>query len=517
MDHDNETLIALVSSLLYRVVDHETILEALVLSHGDVQRAADILNTSDGGIRKEGKKRKKTNLDGWLKKPRTSTPMEKQIDLTRDDENPSASGHTIKPKSSNAKSPSKPTVDLMTVLRPPPSEDKSKRKVKSLPPLMLSNPSMIAEHTPCTMHLSILPPELACQLFYTMIEASKEWQRNKWWLFDRIVESPHRTSFYARLEEGDGLADERDSAEWQEAARFWYNGRMTDSPKAFPPEMEQACKIIEKVVNEELRKRKRYSLEYGGNQDSGSGTINPVWKANVAASNCYEGAKESVGFHSDQLTYLGPYPTIASLSLGTTRVFRLREVIPTDEIDSRQARTFNIPLPHNSVRKTSVIPLRKTEPHAGPLTIMHASCQEKFKHAVPPQSAIDIFRPTFMSSSRAAANTEAVSSVSQEASISGETTAAAAYSPSNCRINITFRFYRPDFRPHSIPKCDCGVPTILRPDMKNRTDGRTDRYWWACYAGAQNDGKGCKFWKVMDMDKEGRGPCVGDYGSPRSP
>ena len=99
---------------------------------------------------------------------------------------------------------------------------------------------------------------------------------------------------------------------------FWflrYNGRKTDPPNPFPPEMEAACVYIEKVVNEELSKRQRYPLEYGGNE--GEGTEGYTWRANVAASNCYEGAKESVGFHSDQLTYLGPYPTIASLSLGT--------------------------------------------------------------------------------------------------------------------------------------------------------------------------------------------------------
>lgn len=94
---------------------------------------------------------------------------------------------------------------------------------------------------------------------------------------------------------------------------------MTDPPKEFPSEMEQACRIIEQVVNEELSKRKRYPLEYAGNQQGNSGFINPVWRANVAASNCYEGAKESVGPHSDQLTYLGPYPTIASLSLGAIK------------------------------------------------------------------------------------------------------------------------------------------------------------------------------------------------------
>jgi alkylated DNA repair dioxygenase AlkB len=70
--------------------------------------------------------------------------------------------------------------------------------------------------------------------------------------------------------------------------------------------MEEACAIIEQTVNTELSKRDRFPLEYPGN----------TWQANVAAANCYEGMKEGVGAHSDQLTYLGPYPTIASLSLG---------------------------------------------------------------------------------------------------------------------------------------------------------------------------------------------------------
>lgn len=72
--------------------------------------------------------------------------------------------------------------------------------------------------------------------------------------------------------------------------------------------MEAACKYVETKVNEELQKRDRFPLEWGGSSG---------WRANVAAANCYEGTKESVGFHSDQLTNLGPYPTIASLSLGT--------------------------------------------------------------------------------------------------------------------------------------------------------------------------------------------------------
>ncbi|EPQ58372.1 hypothetical protein GLOTRDRAFT_36273 [Gloeophyllum trabeum ATCC 11539] len=347
----------------------------------------------------------------------------------------------------------------MTVLRPPPSP--AKDTPRRLPPLTLANPDMVAKHTPCTLHLSVLPPELACRLFYTMLDESQEWKRNQWWLFERLVESPHRTSFYVRrFSASDGDSEDVAGDAWQEAAQYWYNGRSTQPPRHFPDVLEEACTIVERVVNEEMKKRRRYPLEWGGDSLG-------IWRANVAAANCYEGAKESVGAHADQLTYLGPYPTIASISLGTTRTFRLRETIPSDQRDVRQARTFNIPLPHNS------------------LTIMHASTQERFKHSIPPQSTIDLYRPSYPRSM------------------------ASPIEPSNCRINITFRFYRPDFHPSTIPRCKCGIPTVLRADQKNKQDG-SDKYWWHCNAAAQNEGKDCGFWKVLDIKAEGRGPCVQD-------
>lgn len=63
-------------------------------------------------------------------------------------------------------------------------------------------------------------------------------------------------------------------------------------PNPFPKLMEEACRLLEDIVNVELRKRKQFGLEWGGNRR---------WIANVAASNCYEGAKENVGFHADGL------------------------------------------------------------------------------------------------------------------------------------------------------------------------------------------------------------------------
>ncbi|KAG6832684.1 hypothetical protein H0H92_012256 [Tricholoma furcatifolium] len=300
--NDTDMLLALVSSLLtVEQPDPTVILEVLVQCNGDVEVAAKILNGSES--KSEGtktKKRKRAGLDAWLERPSKSTKAPPEGTSRTEEEEKTNVGteafdeSSATLSSSSSTSPRRPVTDLMSVLRPPPSP--TKKKLSQLPPLLLTNPDMVAANTPCTMHLSVLPAELACKLFYTMIDASQTWSRNKWWLFDRVVESPHRTAFFAR----------KDGQAMQEAAQHWYNGRMTGAPAIFPPAMEEACEIVERVVNEQLKSRERFPLEW----KSGD------WRANVAASNCYDGSKESVGFHSDQLTYLGPYPTIASLSLG---------------------------------------------------------------------------------------------------------------------------------------------------------------------------------------------------------
>jgi hypothetical protein len=131
---------------------------------------------------------------------------------------------------------------------------------------------------------------------------------------------------------------------------------------------------------------------------------------------------------------------------------------------------------------------------------MHPPTQEVFKHAIIPQTVIDTFRyrPSSCSSSTSLLNDDPDSQLES----------------SNCRINITFRFFRPDYRPLTIPRCKCGEATILRPDMRGKRDkdGRLDRYWWACQAGKkiENEGKDCGMWKEMNAMAEGRGPFVGD-------
>lgn len=152
---------------------------------------------------------------------------------------------------------------------------------KSLPPLLLSTPLAVSTHTPCSLHYDILPPELAERLFLRMLDESKTWKKNKWYLNDRLVESTHKTCFYTST--SSSASDGSDAVDDKQ----WYMGRQAtdEEQKVFPNEMEEARSIIEEFVNRQLdmkmEKGERYRLEYDGK-----------WRANVAASNCYKGGSE---------------------------------------------------------------------------------------------------------------------------------------------------------------------------------------------------------------------------------
>ena len=146
---------------------------------------------------------------------------------------------------------------------------------------------------------------------------------------------------------------------------------------------------VQTAVNSEINERIRThypnaeKLKYQSPSD---------WIPNAAFVNCYDGGSESVGYHSDQLTYLGPRAVIGSLSLGVAREFRVRKVVARDENDAggdgenecrqepKTKRGFlradaegqiSIHLPHNS------------------LLVMHAEMQEEWKHSIHPSQAID--------------------------------------------------------------------------------------------------------------------------------
>lgn len=187
-----------------------------------------------------------------------------------------------------------------------------------------------------------------------------------------MVESPHKTSYFA----------ERDD-DMEEVAGWTYNGKKQDPPRRFLPEMEEAKLVVRRIVNQLRKERdmyvrfffttgtldflnqmfaKRLTIEWNLSlpnlsirenrhcpTHSHPYEVQGDWNCNVAAVNHYAHSKESVGFHADKLTYLGPRPTIGSLTLGVTRFFRIRKVIPDAKHPDTAGQLISIALPHNSL------------------------------------------------------------------------------------------------------------------------------------------------------------------------
>lgn len=234
-DTDTEVLLAILSSLLEPPIpEQHVLLDALICADGNVEAAVKSLQSRHRlGAPQTVKKRAATGvLDDWVISSVGSSQGHKKSKLIAMSNPPketnqvaSTAGPSIITKSS------KQLVPLTDVLRPPPLTSPT---LPRLTPLTLSNPTMVEKHTPCTLHLGVLPSELACRLFHCMVDASKgmrfcspplafvqhtflvEWKSNKWWLFDRLVESHHKTSFYVR--QVDGVNDDRS---WHEEAQYW--------------------------------------------------------------------------------------------------------------------------------------------------------------------------------------------------------------------------------------------------------------------------------------------------------
>lgn len=83
---------------------------------------------------------------------------------------------------------------------------------------------------------------------------------------------------------------------------------------------------------------------------------------NSVLANLYRNGNDSMGCHSDDEKELGEDPTIASLSLGDGRLFRLHH--------KKSKQTINLNLGH------------------GDLLVMGGTCQRKWMHSVPKTKAI---------------------------------------------------------------------------------------------------------------------------------
>ncbi|KAI3397758.1 hypothetical protein diail_10411 [Diaporthe ilicicola] len=310
--------------------------------------------------------------------------------------------------------------------------------------LHLFDPGDIAEHTPCSIVHNFLPSDLANGLLTEMLDESRTFEKITFKLFDNVVSSPHTSSFYV---------DSHDEMQKQKIEYLYNGARLTDVRK-ITPFLDKVKPLVQQAVNSEIQERIRTRCPGGVKLKYQS--PHP-WTPNAAFVNCYDGPGESVGWHSDQLTYLGPRAVIGSLSLGVAREFRVRRVVPRDEDSSSNAKKADngdaegqiaIHLPHNS------------------LLVMHAEMQEEWKHSIAPAGAIDPHP------------------------LAG-----------NKRINVTYRDYKAGLHPSRTPKCRCGTPTVLRVVQKKRENW--GRYFWMCHAGNVPGKEGCTFFQWAEFDDDG--------------
>ena len=313
--------------------------------------------------------------------------------------------------------------------------------------LHLYTPEDIAAHTPCSIIHNFLPAQQADALLRELLEEAPTFGRQSFKLFDNVVQSPHTACFYV------------DSFEEQteQKTEYVYNGSYLEDVRQITAQMRAISPKVQFAVNDEVAKRIKHHYPEGKKlryQSPG------LWTPNAAFVNCYKGGAESVGYHTDQLTYLGPRAVIGSISLGVAREFRVRKIVArevdTDEEKKGSQRAdaegqIAIHLPHNS------------------LLVMHAEMQEEWKHSIHPATVIDPHP------------------------IAG-----------NKRINITYRHYRESFHPKYTPRCRCGVATVLRCVLKKKEN--RGRYMWMCHAGYTPGQQGCSFFQWAEFDEDGQPP-----------
>jgi alkylated DNA repair dioxygenase AlkB len=309
--------------------------------------------------------------------------------------------------------------------------------------LHLYTPEAIENNTPCSTIHNFLPAADADNLLRELLEEAPAFRRDAFQLFDRAVESPHTMGFYV-----DTLQEIK-----QQKDQYAYNGSYISQVHQSRPEMLKASELVRQAVNKEIERRTR---DFNGGKKLKFQSLEE-WRPNTSFVNCYDGGKESVGYHTDELTYLGPRAVIGSLSLGVAREFRVRKIVPADEDAAADTQgQIAIHLPHNS------------------LLVMHAEMQEEWKHSIAPAQAID-HHP-----------------------VAG-----------NKRLNITYRHYLPYMLPSNTPHCKCKVPCTLRCVQKQKAS--RGRYMWMCMRNYTPGEKGCAFFEWAKFDEDGRPPWAEGY------
>lgn len=102
---------------------------------------------------------------------------------------------------------------------------------------------------------------------------------------------------------------------------------------------------------------------------------------NAVIINYYADGQDSISYHSDDESFLGSNPTIASLSLGAARDFYLRRKAPLDE--DVPAPTHQQKMGTKGRGPAASRPTEKMVLEDGDLLIMKGKTQAEWEHSIP--------------------------------------------------------------------------------------------------------------------------------------
>ncbi|QFZ28957.1 putative alpha-ketoglutarate-dependent dioxygenase [Clavispora lusitaniae] len=256
---------------------------------------------------------------------------------------------------------------------------------------------------------NFLPEKLSNELLHDLKTNLSSYKANEFYLFGNHCVSNHSVAVFSEYSKA--------------KLDLIYNGLLIRNPVPYTNSFSKSVQLLQDFLNDTIIPQTE-PLPFQRREK---------WAAEYCLVNYYEKLSNNLDWHSDRLSHIGPHNYIASVSLGCTRLFRLRSN------HKKNAPIFEIPLPHNS------------------LLVMRPGCQEEYKHCVNSMSKSVALHPEVGST----------------------------------RFGLTFRHYPPEFIKNS-PRCKCGLGMTLRRAFKS-VDTR-GRYFWSCENKYQNKDCGDFHW-----------------------
>jgi hypothetical protein len=198
-EEDTDTKLAILASLLEPATyPLEELLDALQSSNGDVGVAAEGILLPR--VKAAGKRKAGSSLESWLGKKVITTTTSS----INNGEPP------IVQSNSNTPPVKREAVNLLDHLKQPTTIKKSIPR----PPIHLPNQSIIDSHNlPLSILNSPLSPSFASALYLAMMEESESWERNRFYLAGKWVESPHTVCHYSRDPSATGTTEAKEKGE----------------------------------------------------------------------------------------------------------------------------------------------------------------------------------------------------------------------------------------------------------------------------------------------------------------